>query len=1304
MSQIILQTLDFTSLGTPPVGEFYLGVDTDGIMKLKRNSDTLILSVTGSQYLQYYSITYSDFLNLYNTSSLQPGGVYLVNDFRTSHYIQFSDSVGDGTGMDEIVNYGTIEPLLVLATSTNSYDSDVKSLTYPDDEIKWIHQVTDREYDHFNNPAGTGRGHIIFRKSKDGNSRNYDFRNVVFWRWNDGSGNYTITRGYDSPNMFDYIPFKSFEEGFNDNRDNKIGSYLNSNSYFSKPYYLDNIVISTQSTMIGNNINYVSEVTIRSSEFNFNNISRLEDTYIYGTFSNNKINKIIHSTFSGEFIFNSGISIEYSEISNSTDSTFNIGSNIGSNDRLFISDNQSNKLFSIENDGTMIVSTISNGTSSLINLAWDPNTKNIKIKEPTKNIIRVYKDGTGDFTSVKDAVDYASGLSSLNNTYEIVIGPGDFYEDEIVLAPYIVLIGSERSTKIIPKTTNQNIFIGSDYCTVMKCIIGGLTAGSGVANGYSAIYHESPTGTAQTAFVVKDCIFSFGDSLVNCYTGLTGRSTVQVISCRYGSIATFDKGFYAHNDPSVTEPARILIEYCYSQGMSTTSPTFFAKASGSNCEIVIMAVQSNAVTATSSSTFLWIENGAKTQCNAITAKNWGRFLYVPISTDPCVLDISGANSQDNIIDIEINDESTSGSINGTFDITKISNSSSLVNLSYSDPLTGSFTTNKLNISYNKTTSTDTSTLIARGSAMGIIQGGDLSDNNGLTLNIATGFGYYHIDDYLFSDAGLLKRLDWGATSLSISPNTTAYVYFNNNGILSTGGSIPDTEENILLGRVRSGTSSFEFVERTPYVSEHAANKLNPLLRKGFGLIYSSGSITSTSSTPFKIDVSSGESYFSGNKFTPSGGTSITFSSYYKSATSSYTISVTNSVDCLYYNSGFGLTAISDGYYTKHSLYIVGDSDLEKYLMVYGQQEFSTLNDAQDGPIPTPPSYFTDAVANISGIIVQGGMTPSIVEIIDQRPTLAYRPSGLSAPTSHGDLLGLSNDDHTQYLLVSGSRNMSGNLNLGGNSITNVDLVDGIDITSHSSRHLPLGSDPLSTGTPSSIGLTNSIGTQNSFARQDHIHAHGNLSGGSLHSSVSNSSAGFMTPTYKLIIDGLISTTQSSVQISATAISINSGLVDSFGSLGSSSQVLSSTGTSSKWVNSVGSYIQRLPSDPSTTTSLTGVMMGMGSTVSVSPSKSGILVINVSGDADNQTNGNGYQMQLRYGTGTAPTNGSSLTGTTTGSLIVGLSSNSSNRYPFSLNSIVSGLSIGTTYWFDISLASVGGGTSRVRNISFSIHEL
>lgn len=126
------------------------------------------------------------------------------------------------------------------------------------------------------------------------------------------------------------------------------------------------------------------------------------------------------------------------------------------------------------------------------------------------------------------------------------------------------------------------------------------------------------------------------------------------------------------------------------------------------------------------------------------------------------------------------------------------------------------------------------------------------------------------------------------------------------------------------------------------------------------------------------------------------------------------------------------------------------------------------------------------------------------------------------------------------------------------------------------------------------------------------------------------------------------------------------------------------------------------SDPTTTTSLVGVMMGLARTIN--PIRSGKILILISGDVDNDTNSRGSLLQIRYGTGTPPVNGSALTGTPVGGLVRFFQNNDIIISPFQLSGIVSNLTIDVNVWVDISLASVAGGTSRVRDISVSIIEI
>lgn len=76
-------------------------------------------------------------------------------------------------------------------------------------------------------------------------------------------------------------------------------------------------------------------------------------------------------------------------------------------------------------------------------------------------------------------------------------------------------------------------------------------------------------------------------------------------------------------------------------------------------------------------------------------------------------------------------------------------------------------------------------------------------------------------------------------------------------------------------------------------------------------------------------------------------------------------------------------------------------------------------------------------------------------------TVLFAFTGASgASGDHGALTGLGDDDHTQYLLVSGTRAMTGGLDMGGNAITNVGNVDGVDVSAHASRHISAGADEI----------------------------------------------------------------------------------------------------------------------------------------------------------------------------------------------------------------------------------------------------
>lgn len=109
-------------------------------------------------------------------------------------------------------------------------------------------------------------------------------------------------------------------------------------------------------------------------------------------------------------------------------------------------------------------------------------------------------------------------------------------------------------------------------------------------------------------------------------------------------------------------------------------------------------------------------------------------------------------------------------------------------------------------------------------------------------------------------------------------------------------------------------------------------------------------------------------------------------------------------------------------------------------------------------------------------------------------------------------------------------------------------------------------------------------------------------------------------------------------------------------------------------------------------SSTGTMAGLAG--SITPAVTGKVLIIVHGTAEHSSAGGSFNYQIRHGTGTAPILGAALTGTADGVKLAGQSSTASNKVPFGIQVIISGLTIGTPYWFDISVDNGGAGTVTV----------
>jgi hypothetical protein len=689
------------------------------------------------------------------------------------------------------------------------------------------------------------------------------------------------------------------------------------------------------------------------------------------------------------------------------------------------------------------------GTDNFLKTIINQNAPLYEVNQDPKEIT-VAKKG-GDFSSIKSAVDYliASGNTSITNRYVISVGPGVFIENEIDLTqtPYVSIVGSNiQTTQILPNTNTQHIVkIGQNNELSFLSL-------SGAPSGYAGIYCYDIGDFGQAhKLSFYDCDTNVWVESVTQDTKFFGEYLDYNGEYEYGTKVIGNNGYVAlaNMENYFNFPTGAGITYCN-----------YATGSGATLSIFVGDNQSNGV---SGSTAFYIQDSAGLYASTITVDGFTYGIRNPNIGGSVRFDVDNASFVDGEWDLYVESLNTFGTLGGSSSHQKLFTNSSDVYWALLDIEDGEFDiTRKASVTFSDGSHTDFTTLIFEGGSMGLISGGTLTIVSGTTVQADGGFGYLEKSD----DSGIVRRIDWTNNLITLSANTDEYIFINENSVLTSSGGRPDTQFNILLGRVVTNSTDVEFIDLSPFNAEHTSNRFGDLFSEALGPIFATGSIVTEGTTPYTIDVSNGDYFFATNQYLPTGGTGTTFTQYYRNGTgSTWVTSATTLVNSTQYDNNGTLTGLTTGYFTKHTLYLVGDGSYENYFLVLGQNEYSSLVQAEGALLPTPPTYFSDSVTQIANIYIQEGGS-GFTQVEDIRPTIAFRAGGVNASSVHGNLLGLAADDHTQYLLVSGARAMSGNLDMGANNITNVGTVDGVTVSAHASRHQFGGLDPVGTTTPS----------------------------------------------------------------------------------------------------------------------------------------------------------------------------------------------------------------------------------------------
>jgi hypothetical protein len=716
----------------------------------------------------------------------------------------------------------------------------------------------------------------------------------------------------------------------------------------------------------------------------------------------------------------------------------------------------------------------------LFNTAWSEVVMDNDLRFTESNTLVVsMTPGKGQFSSVKTAINSIT-TASASNRYVVKVMGGQYYEAPMQMQRYVSVIGDAAvSTLIMGTDPNSNLFTGANDSR-----IGGVSLGGATSAGAAAVFfQDAPENVSTRAMILNDV--KFLNNNIHVHVVSTGQSTsVFVTNSTFGGTDSYNQAAVATSTNG--GQARILIRSSATVGATAPLPAEFAFVSGAGAELFFNGIQTRTSVSTPAGVGVRLNNGGLARLLSCTFRGYATAIYAENVGVAPVLSAYNVGLETNTIDINIDHPGTTGTFLGMATASKVFSTSSNISMTYLDPTPGaSQGTNivgRFNLGSTQTLLTDVTDLIVETPPMGLLSGGIVTNGTGLTLNVSAGFGYVR-------KSGAVTRLSWGDLSITFAPGAALYLYIDSNGTLLSNVVSPDTSANVLLVRALAGATSIISFTNLSTSIKSFGNDVDSFLRTAIGPIFISGCIVSeNASTPRSIDISQGHWHFSTSHRTPREVIGATFLDLHRTSGGAPTMVPGTVIDNSTIDSPTGLISMTAGYYTKHSLYTDGDGAELTFMLGHGSAQYATLQLAHDAPIPAP-LISPDSTPVIAAIITQQG-TNNIVSILDLRPRFgAGAGAGSAGVSKHGDLTGLGNDDHPQYLLTNGTRTMTGNLNVGTFSIT-AGLVNGIDVTAHGSRHQPNGSDPLPTGPGVGVGLgsVNGTGVSNSLSRADHTHA------------------------------------------------------------------------------------------------------------------------------------------------------------------------------------------------------------------------